>query len=119
MLEKLNRLDDRLIHRHLWTPDQPWPPRWDCAGSPGPVGRAAHRHPRATTVLWTLLYGAGGFLAKPIVVLIAGGSPDLGTAAVLGGAFAVLAVVPVHRRVAALRHAYERWFASRDRSTSP
>lgn len=117
MLERLNRLDQRLLFRRLWVPDQPWPRRWDRKGSPGPVGRAAHRHPRATTIAWTLLYGVGGFLANPIVVLIAGDSPDFSTAGIVGVAFTVLAVVPVQRRVVALRRAYER-FSRRDRATT-
>lgn len=118
MLDKLARLDEWLVLRHIWTPEQPWPLRWERTGSPGLVGRSAHRHPQATKAAWVLLVALAGFLAKPIGALAVGSTPDFGAAALVGIVFALVAVVPVHRRVVALREAHGR-FLGTDESELP
>lgn len=113
MLERLKQLDERFIDPHLWPPDRAWPQRWERRGSPSRIASAAHGHPLATQVLWTLAFFVAGAGARPFGALVAGGSPDFAGGIWIGLAFAVAAVIPVHRRVSQLRRAYTRWFERR------
>lgn len=113
MLDQLKRLDDRLIFRHLWDPERPWPPRWDRAGQPSALGRWSARRPDWTTLAGVLGFFALGFVTSPVGRILGGGEVDFPRALGFGLAFMLISIVPWRRRVVALGDAHDKWVRSR------